>query len=73
MKQGQTSDVKEAQKKGKTGFFIRMKQSRGFTVIQGIAVLGVCLGFLALAQTGYRNVVNTSVTNTSTFVQSTAP
>lgn len=55
------------------GFFIRLRQNRGFTVIQGIAVLGVCLGFLALAQTGYRAVVNTSVTNTGTFVTSTAP
>ncbi len=73
MNKNQLVKTKKEQRKEKQGFFIRMRKNRGFTVVQGIAMLGVCLTLIGAAYTGYRGVVNTSVTNTGTFVTSTAP
>lgn len=73
MKENQVEKLKRELRKVKQGFFMRMRQNSGFTIVQGIAILGICLTLAGAAYTGYRGVVNTSVTNTSTFVTSTHP
>ncbi len=67
------NQLSKERRKEKQGFFMRLRKNRGFTVVQGIAILGVCLTLVGAAYTGYRGVVNTSVANTGTFVTSTAP
>ncbi len=63
--------IMKERRKGKQSFFMRLRKERGFTVVQGIAILGVCLTLVGAAYTGYRGAVNTSVSNTATFVTST--
>lgn len=65
------NQVTKERKRRKQIFFQWLRQSRGFTIVQGIAILGVCLSLVAIAYTGYKTVVNTSVANTATFVTST--